>query len=275
MSTVCTFRHTRQKLCGYVLVLLFIISFSARAQVIHIDTIGCGVDETDTSYINKMVRHEARFYDQIFSTHKNDTASINICLYGNARAYIRAVKLNKLNASTNGLYSPGLNKNFVYKNEIYLHVLLRSTCNNLLLNNYANAPKWLTDGMASVMSYTDETGDRKVVYTPLFDYNKQIKDQSWDTDGVDFDSLFSDDNPDWNRKGRGGQTLHALSYGIIYFLITQDKEDHLTPIIASMKAGHTATDAITASFGSFDDFKNKFLLYYRYAAPTRFSAARL
>jgi hypothetical protein len=36
-----------------------------------------------------------------------------------------------------------------------------------------------------------------------------------------------------------------------------------------MKEGHSATDAIASSYGSFDDFKNRFIIYYRYGAPLK------
>jgi hypothetical protein len=254
----------------YLLLLLIICTVSASAQVLHFDTVACGIDESDTSYINKMVRHQGSFFNKVFDTHINNLLTINVSLYGNERTYIRALKANKTKAINNGVYSAELNKNFVFKNDTYTHVILRATSINLLHNDYPNAPRWLTEGFANVMSYTDETGEREMTFTPLFDYNKQLKELTWNS-GFDFDALFTNDNPDWNNRGTAGATLQALSYGIVYFLVTQNR-DHLAPIILSMKDGHTAKEAIESSYGSFDEFKKQLTIYYRYAAKSRFSA---
>jgi hypothetical protein len=257
-----------------ILILLLFCSLAAHAQILRIDSVGCGVDETDTSYLNKMVRHEGQFYNKIFGTHLNDTATIKISLYGKNKAYVKAVKATKLKDLTNGMYYPEQNRTFVFKNEAYMHVVLRSASNNLWRYNYPDAPKWLTDGSATVMSFIDEDENRKVTYTPNFDYSKQIKDLTWG-DGVDFDALFMDNNTDWNSKtSTNGKVLHAVSFCIFYFLVIQDK-DYLTPIVASLKQGHTATEALASAFGSFDDFKNKFTFYYRYSAKSRFSSASM
>jgi hypothetical protein len=262
----------------HILLLLLICTFSASAQVLHFDTVGCGVDVADTSYINKMVRHEGQFYNQVFSTHINDFLKVNVNLYGNDRTYIRAVKANNSKAFTNGLYLADINQCFVFKNDFYIHVILHAASLNLLHSNYPNAPRWLTEGFASIMSYIDEGQDRDIVYTPLFDYNKQIQDLSWNRGpsaeaGLDFDALFMENNPDWDKRGgTANAVLRALSYGVVYFLVTHEKA-HLAPIITSMKEGHTATEAIASSYGTFDDFKDRFTFYYKYAAKSKFSAA--
>lgn len=251
------------------LILLVFSASSATAQILHLDSVGCEINETDTSYINKMVRHEGQFYNRIFGTRLNDTAQIKITLYGKSKDYIKALKQHKLTTAGNGVYSPGLNKTFIFKNDAFIHAILRSASNNLLRINYPDAPKWLVEGTSGVMSYIDETGDRKIVYKPMFDYNKQIKDLSWG-DGIDFDSVFLDSNPDWT--GRSASTmLRPVAYGIVYFLVIQDK-DYLTPIIASLKQGHTANEAFADAFGGFDKFKNAFIFYYRYSAKSRLSS---
>jgi hypothetical protein len=256
-----------QKLIKLVLIFLFTLSLPASAQVLRIDTIGCGID--DTAYLSRMVKYEAQFYNRVFSTHKNDTATIRIDLYGNVRTYIRALKLHKLKPLTNGMYSPEFNKAFAYKTDFVEHAILHAASNNLLSYNYPTAPRWLVEGIASVMSYIDEE-DGKLIYIPLFDYNKMNKDLTWNNE-LDydlFDYTFMTDNPDWNSKSKS-PTLYSLSYGVIYFLIIQNK-DYLTPIIASMKEGHTAAEAITSAFGDFDTFRNRFMSYYRYAARSKF-----
>lgn len=247
-----------------------VFGFGANAQILHIDSVGCEVNETDTSYINKMVRHEGQFYNRIFGTRLNDTAQIKISLYGKSKDYFKAIKQHKLTNTGNGIYSPELNRTFVFKNDAFMHVILRSASNNLLRINFPNAPKWLTEGTAGVMSYIDETGDRKVVYKAMFDYNKQIKDLSWG-DGIDFDQVFMDNNPDWTGRSAGAM-LRPVAYGIIYFLAIQNK-DYLTPIIASLQQGHSATEAFADAFGGFDKFKNDFVFYYRYTAKLRLSSA--
>jgi hypothetical protein len=112
-----------------------------------------------------------------------------------------------------------------------------------------------------------------MTYTPNVDYNSQLKAMTWkeasETDGLDFDYLFMDNNPDWD-KARANGRLQAISYGIIYFLLTQNSA-HLAPIILSMKEGHTATEAIASSYGNFDTFKSQFTIYYRYMSKSRFS----
>lgn len=263
----------------YIFLILCFFTLSANAQVLHFDSVGCNVDEADTSYINKMVRHEGQFYDRIFNTHINEYLTVDVNLYGKSGDYIKAIKTNNAKALTNGIYLADINKSFVLKNEIYIHVILRAASMNLLHDNYANAPRWLNEGFASVMAYADENGERELVYTPLFDYNKQVKDLAWNRgpvggpEGLDFDALFMDDNPDWNRRsGVANSTLRAMSYAVVYFLVTQDKA-HLAPVVSAMKQGHTATEAIASSYGSFDDFKSRFAFYYKYSAKSKFSAA--
>ncbi|MEO6524218.1 MAG: hypothetical protein ABIN91_21205 [Mucilaginibacter sp.] len=258
----------------YTLTLLMFCGLAAHAQILHIDSVGCEVNETDTSYLNKMVRHEGQFYNQIFNTHLNDTASIRISIYGKNKAYVKAVKATGLKDLTNGMYSAEQNRTFVFKNEAFMHVILRSVSNNLWRYNYPNAPKWLTEGSATVMSFIDEDENRKLIYTPNFDYNKQIKDLTWG-DGIDFDALFMDNNTDWNSKAStNGKVLHAVSFCVFYFLVIQDK-DYLTPIVASLKQGHTADEAFASAFGSFGVFKDKFTFYYRYLVKSRFSSASM
>lgn len=261
----------------YILLLLCIFKLSANAQVLHFDTVACGIDVADTSYINKMVRHEGQFYNQVFGTHINDFLTVNVNLYGNDRKYIRAVKANNSKAFTNGLYLADINQCFVFKNDFYIHVILHAASLNLLHNNYPTAPRWLTEGFATVMGYADENGDREMTYTPLFDYNKQVQDLAWNRgqfgqEGIDFDALFMDNNPDWDKRGGIANTnLRAMSYAVAYYLITQDKS-HLAPVLSAMKEGQTATEAIASSYGSFDNFKDKFMLYYKYSAKSKFSA---
>lgn len=256
------------------MIALVFCSLTAHAQILRIDSVGCDVNETDTSYLNKMVRHEGQFYDKVFGAHLNDTATIKITLYGKNRDYVKALKDNKLKDMTNGAYSVERNRTFIFKNDAFMHVVLRSASNNLWHYNYPNAPKWLTEGSATVMAFIDEDENRKLTFTPNFDYSKQIKDLTWG-DGIDFDALFNDANTDWNNKNStDGKVLHAVSFCVFYFLVIQDK-DYLTPIIASLKQGHTTDEAFTSAFGSFSEFKNKFIFYYRYIAKSRFSSTSM
>jgi hypothetical protein len=253
-------------------IVLFTLSLSAKAQTLRIDTIACTAD--DSAYTAIMIKHEGQLYNQAFNTHNNDTATIRVVLYGNLKTYKQAVKATGTKQLTNGSYIVQLNKCLVFKNDLTAHTILSAASNNLLQNNYPGAPRWLTEGFASVVSYMDDDGKGQPIYVPLYDYNKQVKDMMWNKSGEApdmnvFDYAFMDNNPDWNGVYRKAK-LQALSYGVVYFLVVRHPE-HLAPVILALKQGHTAQDALAAAFGTFEDFKSQFSFYYKYSAKSKFS----
>jgi hypothetical protein len=251
----------------FIYALLLIFSYSAQAQIFHINTINCKLSNADTALLNKMARFEANFYNQVFKTHKNDSVTIDINLYGKRKEYNQIQKDEMNTTFIDGFYSPMQNKIFLYKGDEYMNALFHESSHNLLRYNYANPPKWLNEGIATLLGYLVETTDNRILYMPQSRYIRQLKD-SIRAHQFNLGDFFRSKNTDWFDKDKRPM-LYATSYCVIYFLINQDK-DYLTTILVLMKKGYSTSRAFKETFGSTDNFGQQFYDFYTRGPGTQF-----
>jgi len=255
----------RVKPIVYVLLLFIALSYPAKAQFFYIDKINCKLSSDDEALLNRMGKFEAQFYNQVFSTQKNDSVNIVIELYGKHGEY-KQVQKDQLNTTfIDGFYSPMQNRIFLYKSDHYMETLFHETSHNLLHYNYPNAPKWLNEGIATLLGYLVETTNNQVRYVPQSDYVRQVRD-SIRNRKFELEQFFNYKNSDWFVEAKRPM-LYATSYCLIYFLINQDK-DQLGPILVLMKQEYSSSNAIKKTFGSFENFNSKFLYFYTVGAGT-------
>jgi len=247
-------------------VLLLTLSHTAKAQLFHINTINCKLSAAELAQLNKMGKFEASFYNQVFGTQKNDSVTIDINLYGKHKEYNQVQKDEMNTTFIDGFYSGAQNKIFIYKTDNYMNTLFHETSHNILRYNYPNAPKWLNEGIATLLGYLVETIDNRILYMPQANYVKQVKD-SIRARQFSLNNFFSYKNSDWLDKDKRPM-LYATSYSIIYFLINQDK-DYLTAILLLMKKGYSTQAAIKSTFGSLNNFSDQFHTFYIYGAGTK------
>jgi hypothetical protein len=151
------------------------------------------------------------------------------------------------------------NKIYLYKSGRYMETLFHETSHNFLRNNYPNAPKWLNEGMATLLGYLVETTDDRVLYMPQRYMIRQVRD-SIRAYHFSFNNYFSYRDADWFNEAKRPM-LYAGAYAIIFFLINQEK-DHLAPLLVYMKQGYSAPAAFKKEFGSIDEFSRQFFSYY-------------
>ncbi|MEO6523749.1 MAG: hypothetical protein ABIN91_18850 [Mucilaginibacter sp.] len=232
----------------------------AKAQIFRINTINCKLSNADTALLNKMGRFEANFYNQVFKTTRNDTVTIDINLYGKKREFNDLQNGATANATfADGYYMPAKNKIFIYKTDNYMRTLFHESSHNLLRYNYTNPPKWLNEGIATLLGYLVETTDNRILYMPQAGIVKMVKD-SIRARTFNLNNFFKTPNSDWYIKKKADM-LYATSYCIIYFLINQDK-DYLAPILVLMQKGYSTDRAIKEAFGSLNNFAEEFYDFY-------------
>lgn len=231
----------------------------SSAQTYHIEYIHSNLNDKDLALLNRVAKFQAAFYNQVFQTTKNDSITINVNLYGRHGEYKDVQKGEIHTTFIDGFYMGNENKIYLYKSDRYMQTLFHETSHNFLRNNYPNAPKWLNEGMATLLGYLVETTDDHVLYVPQRNMIKQVRD-SIRAYHFSFNDYFSYRDADWFSEAKRPM-LYAGAYCLVLFLINQDK-DHLTPILVSMKKGLSTQAALKKEFGTIDDFSKQFYAYY-------------
>jgi len=244
-------------------VLCFALIFCSQntwAQIFNINTINCHLSADDIATLNRMGKFEANFYNQVFKTQKNDSVTVDINLYGRHGEYNKVQKDEMNTTFIDGFYSPMQNKIFIYKNDQFMNTLFHETSHNILRYNYPNAPKWLNEGIATLLGYLVETNDHRVLYMPQVLYVRQLRD-SIRANRFDMNNFFRYKNSDWLVEAKRPM-LYATSYCIVYFLINQEDKDYLAPILVLMKKGYSTYNAFKTAFGSVENFQRQFYDFY-------------
>jgi|GEM_PF-902965 len=249
------------------IIFLFVFTSPAKAQIFRINTINCKLNAEDLALLNKMGTFEAKFYNQVFGTRKNDSVTIDINLYGRHGEYNQVQKHAMNTTFIDGFYSYLENKIFIYKSDNYRNTLVHETSHNLLRYNYPNPPQWLNEGIATLLGYLVETTDNQIRYMPQANYIRTVRD-SIRSGRFTIDNFFKYQSTDWFVEAKRPM-LYATSYCIIYFLINLDK-DCLAPILVLMKQGYSTQNAFKAVFGTLDKFRNQFYYFYTVGAGTHF-----
>lgn len=239
--------------------LCLLLTKLSNAQSYHIDYIHSNLNDKDLALLNRMAKFQATFYNQVFNTTKNDSLTINVSLYGRQNEYKEVQKGEIHTTFIDGFYMGKENKIYLYKSGRYMETLFHETSHNFLRNNYSNAPRWLSEGIATLLGYLVETTDDHVLYMPQRNLIRQVRD-SIRIYHFSFDNYFSYKDADWFNQDKR-LMLYAGAYSIIFFLINQEK-DHLAPILVSMKQGYTTQAAFKKEFGTIDNFSRQFFAYY-------------
>ena len=229
------------------------------AQTYHIDYIHSSLSDKDLALLNRMAKFQAGFYNQVFQTTKNDSITINVSLYGRHGEYKDVQKGEIHTTFIDGFYMGMENKIYLYKSEHYMETLFHETSHNFLRNNYPNAPKWLNEGIATLLGHLVETTDDRVLYMPQRNFIRQVRD-SIRAYHFSFNNYFSYKAADWFNEAKR-QMLYAGAYALVFFLINQEK-DHLAPILTYMKQGYSTQAAFKKEFGTIDNFSAQFFAYY-------------
>lgn len=250
-----------------VMVSTILFARHANAQLFRINTINCKLKAEDLALLNRMGKFEANFYNQVFNTTRNDSVTVDINLYGKHREY-NQVQKGELNTTfIDGFYSGRENKIYLYKGDDYMETLFHETSHNILRYNFPHAPKWLNEGIATLLGYLVETTDNQVLYVPQPGYIRQVRD-SITARSFNLNNFFSYRDNDWLDKDKRPM-LYAASYSIIYFLINQDKRDYLGQVLVLMQQGYSTPNAFKKVFGSTDAFAQKFYYFYVHGAGKR------
>jgi hypothetical protein len=242
-----------------ILVALLLVNHQANAQLFRINTINCKLNKDDLDLLNRMGKFEAAFYNQIFSTTKNDSVTVDINLYGRMSDYKQVRKITGVPTYADGYYSPAENRIYLYKSDRYMRTLLHETSHNLLQYNLARTPRWLTEGIASILENLVETTDNQILYMPQGPRVRQVRD-SIRARTFEITNYFNISELDWMRVDKA-QMMYSSAYSIIFFLINQH-EDYLTQMLVLMKQGYTAQNALKKTFGSMEQFRQKYNYFY-------------
>jgi hypothetical protein len=242
-----------------VLGVCLLLAKASNAQSYHIDYIHSSLNDKDLALLNRMAKFEAMFYNQVFQTTKNDSLIISVNLYGRHGEYNDVQKGEIHTTFIDGFYMGKENKIYLYKSGHYMETLFHETSHNFLRNNYPNAPRWLSEGIATLLGYLVETTDDRVLYMPQRNLIRQVRD-SIRTYHFSLDNYFGYKDADWFSQDKR-LMLYAGAYSIVFFLVNQEK-DHLAPILVSMQHGYSSQAAFKKEFGSIENFTRQFYGYY-------------
>lgn len=247
---------------AFAIALLLLISANIHhcfAQIFQINYIHSKLTTEDTATLNRMGRFEVNFYNQVFNTKRNDSAKVVIDLYGRQGEYNKVQKAAMNTTFIDGFYSPFENKIFLYKSDHYINTLFHETSHALLRNNFPNPPKWLNEGIATMMGYLVETTDNEVYSVPQHSLIKMLRDSIHER-SFNFNDYFRYKASDWTDKDKRPM-LYATAYGIIYFFVNQRK-DHLSSLLVLMQKGYSTRNALIKEFGSLENFEREFFYFY-------------
>ena len=148
-----------------------------------------------------------------------------------------------------------------------MNTLLHETSHNILRYNYPNAPRWLNEGIATLLGYLAETSDRHIGYVAQGSYIRKIRD-SIKAGLFNLDNFFNYKDADWFNKDKRDM-LYATSYCIIYCM-TKFEKDYLGQVLVLMKRGYSTQNAIKTVFGSMDKFRDLFKFFYTVSVGPQF-----
>ncbi|MBW4889337.1 hypothetical protein KXQ82_06400 [Mucilaginibacter sp. HMF5004] len=249
----------RLKLPGFIVLCFFIATFYSNAQVLKINTINSSLSKDDRAYYGKMAAFEAKFFNTVFGTTKNDSCLVTVEFYGKLKEYNSLPSRVSNSTFIDGFYSPFYNKVYTYKSDRYMSVLIHETSHCILENNYHNSPQWLNEGVATLFSnLVLQNGD--VYYTKNLGNINLVKDMIYD--GTFNLKSFFNYNPRDFMDVTKRPYVYAVSYDIVYFLVNFDI-DYLQRTLVLMQQGVSTMDAFGRVFGGFDKFEKRFKDFYK------------
>jgi hypothetical protein len=260
LKTILLMLYKRPFGLGGLLFVFLIQWHTLHAQVLQFNNINCKVNADDRNLLEKMIKFEGNFYNSVYHTQKNDSLVININLYGKRREY-NDVQKKALNTTfIDGYYSPMEKREYVYKNDTYMNIIVHETSHYILHNNMSNPPRWLNEGLATILGYLVERTDNQIYYLVQHPMIRQVQD-TIRARTFSMQKFFTYQDADWYNEARRPM-LYSTSYSIIYFLLNQDDKDYLSEFLILLQKGYSTQAVINKLFGNMRSFEGRFISFY-------------
>jgi len=243
-------------------ILLFsVINLYCFSQKLVIENEGCRVPAADREKIEKILKYEAVFYNNLFNTTKNDTLTVKVNLYGSNAAYHNAQgSSSKALHRTYGFYSPATDQCYVLKNSSYTATIIHEASHFFLQHNLPNNSRFLTEGIAEFFETLDVDDTGQIVFSQQEYRVKMVKSIS---QGLSFklsDYLYVPDQQ-WGEKDQT-QNLYSIAYSVVYYLMKKNPSI-LKQMLIYMQEGQSFEKAIEYSYGGYKNFESEYTYYYR------------
>jgi len=243
--------------------LLFLgLAIGPYSSYLEINTINCDVNEKDHKKIVKLLAYERMFFNEIFSTQKNDSVPIKINLFGKLKDFKMAKASNNISKQVVGFYSSNANEAFVYKSDEYLSVTLHEASHCLIESNYKRPPRWLNEGLAEFFETFDLDSNGELFSYPQEGRISSIKAGIALKDSTRLKAFFKMNSGSFYTEGI--QDNYSTAYSIIYYFIRSKNSEALKKIIGLMKIGNSTENAFAITFGSFEAFEERYKMFYYY-----------
>jgi len=248
------------KLIPFIITLLSFANTISAQNLVLINH-NCKVSSKDLSKVQKILKYEAKFYNNLFNSAVNDTLTIKVNLYGN-RADYESVKGKAAPGlhRTNGFYTSISDECYVVKNSDYLATIIHEASHCFLQHNIPNNSRFLTEGIAEFFETLDLGDNGEIVFSAQPARVKMVKEIV--NSGSFKLSAYAFAGPGrWGEKEQF-QTLYSVAYSVIYFLIKKNPSA-LKQMLLFIQEGQSFEKAIDYGYGGYKNFENEFVSFYK------------